>query len=170
MKFINPYFQFSTNIKKGTVDYFEKYFLNVLCELQFQSIRWWQKIFMRKKVTFSLSNATKAKFLSFRQLFQIWTKAKITWSSRANHMVSWAWCGKKRHDFFLPRRFKRSRIFYWRNDLGLANLPDIHVERVCSTRRLKKVSAENMRFCQNILTWLWASFFKISTFFTFPDI
>ena len=27
-----------------------------------------------------------------------------------------------------------------------------------------------MRFCQIILTRLWASFFKISTFSTFPDI
>ena len=34
----------------------------------------------------------------------------------------------------------------------------------------KKVPAQNMRFCQNIRVWLWASFFKISTFFTFPDI
>jgi len=33
-----------------------------------------------------------------------------------------------------------------------------------------KVSAQNNSFCQNILTWLWASLFKISTFFTFPDI
>ena len=34
----------------------------------------------------------------------------------------------------------------------------------------KNVSAQNMRFCQNILTWPWASFFKISPFFAFPDI
>ena len=31
----------------------------------------------------------------------------------------------------------------------------------------KKVSAQNMRFCQNILTWLWASFLKILKFFCF---
>ena len=34
----------------------------------------------------------------------------------------------------------------------------------------KNVSAQNMKFCQNILTWTWASFFKISPFFAFPDM
>ena len=44
------------------------------------------------------------------------------------------------------------------------------VHRKFSRGIWKKVSAQNMRFCQNILTRLWASFFKISTFFTFPGI
>ena len=35
---------------------------------------------------------------------------------------------------------------------------------------LKKISSQNMRFCQNIPTSFSTSFFKISTLFTFPDI
>ena len=31
----------------------------------------------------------------------------------------------------------------------------------------KKVSAQNMRFCQNIRTWFWASFFQNLNFFHF---
>ena len=34
----------------------------------------------------------------------------------------------------------------------------------------KKFLVQKMRFCQNIQTPSWASFYKISIFFTFPDI
>ena len=80
------------------------------------------------------------------------------------------------HIFWLVRRMVTIFSLTHRARLGA---PFKYVEHVCKAhvhRKFsrstwkKKVSAQNMSFCQNILTWLWASFFKISIFFVFPDI
>ena len=67
-------------------------------------------------------------------------------------------------------------IFYWCKQIGQTYLSDTLNMFVNLTEYFlgvleKKVSPQKMKFyCQNILTWFWASFFKISTFTAFPDI
>ena len=97
--------------------------------------------------------------------------------SRANFGLSWTWREKA---WFPPRRFLQYNL------IGVSDGHDFlptqrtrlvgpprYLERVRKTYKKFsrdtwiKVSAQNMSFCQNILTWLWASFFKISIFFTF---
>ena len=101
-------------------------------------------------------------------------------TSRANFGLSWTWREKA---WFPPRRFLQYNLIgvsYGHDFLPTQRTrlvgPPRYLERVRKTYKKFsrdtwiKVSAQNMSFCQNILTWLWASFFKISIFFAFPDI
>ena len=62
--------------------------------------------------------------------------------------------------------------FYWRKDLCQADLSDTLNMFVKYAENFlepfgKKVSAQNMGFCQNIPTWFWASFFQNLNLFHF---
>ena len=65
-----------------------------------------------------------------------------------------------------------SRFFYWRKQLGWADLSDTlnmfvkSIENFLETFE-KKVSAPKMGVCQNIPTWFWASYFQNLNFFHF---
>ena len=61
-------------------------------------------------------------------------------------------------------------VFFWHKDLSHAYVPDTLNVFIKSTENCLeplKNSSQNLRFSQNIPTWLWVSFFKISTFFPF---
>ena len=71
------------------------------------------------------------------------------------------------HIIRLVRRMVTNFLLTQRTRLGG---PHRHLQRCRRAHKKfsrvawKKVGAQNMRFCQNIRAWLWASFFKISTF------
>ena len=77
------------------------------------------------------------------------------------------------HIFRLVRRMVTIFLLTQRTRFGgpfkyLEHVRKVH--RKFSTSLWKKVLLQKMRFCQNILTRFQASFYKISTFFTFPGI